>query len=91
MDDADGAVFTVDAAEQGQRDGVVTAEGNDTGKSLAPLGETLHVGIGGRLARQDAVVALLDLLDRPGIVVPIPTLVRIAAIRTGANKERLTR
>lgn len=74
VNDADGTVFTVDAAQQRQGDGVVTAEGDDTRKRLALLGQTLHVRVGGRRTREDAVVALLDLLDGPGVVVPASPL-----------------
>jgi len=70
VDDCDRAVGAVHAAEQRQGDGVVTAESDHTRERLALLGGTLEVGVGVRLAHEDAVVAFLDLLDGPGVVVP---------------------
>lgn len=45
VDDADGAVFTVHAPEQGKRDGVVASQGDDPGKCLAGLGVAFLMGI----------------------------------------------
>jgi hypothetical protein len=72
VDDGDGSVGSVHAAEEGKGDGVVTAEGNDTGKRLSLLGWADLVGVCRRLAHEDAVVALFDLLDR--ILVVVSTL-----------------
>lgn len=71
MDDRHRPIRPVDTPQQGEGDGVVTAEGDDARKCLASLGKTLLVGIGEGLAHQDAVVAFLDLLDGPGVVVSV--------------------
>lgn len=71
MDHAHGTVFSVYAAQKGQRDGVVAAEGDDARKSLAFLREAGLFGIGERRAREDYVVTFLDLLEGVGIVIPL--------------------
>lgn len=68
VDDSDWAVCLVDTAQQRQRNGVVTSKGNDTWKCLASPRDTGIAGAGIGLAHQQAVMALLDLLDGPGIV-----------------------
>jgi len=70
VDDGDGAVGARDTAEERESDGVVTAEGDDAGEGLALQGWALLVGVGGWSSAQDAVVAVLDLLDGVGVVVP---------------------
>lgn len=69
MDDRDRPIGLVDTSQQGKGDGVVTTHGDYARKRLASLGDTLFVGISEGLAHQDAVVAFLDLLDGPGVVV----------------------
>jgi hypothetical protein len=68
VDDSDWAVCLVDTAQQRQRNGMVTSKGNDTWKCLASPRDTGIAGAGIGLAHQQAVMALLDLLDSPGIV-----------------------
>jgi hypothetical protein len=70
VDDGDGAVGAGDAAEEREGDGVVAAEGDDAGEGLALEGWALPVGVGRGRPAQDAVVAVLDLLDGVGVVVP---------------------
>jgi len=70
VDDGDRTVGLVHAAEQGQRDGVVSAKGNDTGQGLALGRRSDLLRVGGRLTHENAVVALFDLLDGIGVVVP---------------------
>lgn len=69
VDHANGAVGAVDGAQQGQGDGVVAAEGDDTRQGLAVLGRAGLVGVGLGLAAQDGVVAFLDLVEGVGVVV----------------------
>lgn len=69
VNDRDRSVRLVDTSQQGKGDSVVTAESDDTRESLSSLGEALLVRICERLAHQDAVVTLLNLLDSPGIVI----------------------
>ena len=69
VDDSDRAICTVHAAKKRKGDGVVAAQGDDTRESLALLRRTRCTGVGGRLTHEDAVVALLDLMNSPGIVV----------------------
>ena len=59
----------VDTPQQGQCDGVITTKGNNTRKGLASTRKTGFISIKVRLAHQDAVVSLFDLLDCPGVVV----------------------
>lgn len=64
-----GAIGTVDGAQQRQGDGVVTAEGDDTGESAALDGRASLVSVSGRRAGQEVEMTLLDLLQRPGVVI----------------------
>jgi hypothetical protein len=70
VDDRNGSICTVDGLEERKCDGVVTAEGDDAWQSLALQGEALHVGVGGRGSRKNAVVSFLDLVQSPRVVVP---------------------
>lgn len=70
VDDRNGPVGPVDRPQQGQRDGVVSAERDDPGQGLALLRRAELVGVGGWLAGQDAVVTLLDLVKSPCVIVP---------------------
>lgn len=63
------AVGLVDAPQQRQRDGMVTSQGNDTRQCPAGPREPNLVGVGKRLAHQNAVVSFLNLLNRPCVVV----------------------
>ena len=69
VDDADGSVGFGDGAEEGQCDGVISAEGYDAGEGLFVLGGADLVRIRGRCAHEEAVVPFFDLLDCVGIVV----------------------
>ena len=69
MDDGYGPVGTVDGPQQREGYRVVSAEGDDAGQRLATLCGTLLGRGRGRGPREDAVVAVLDLLQRVGIVV----------------------
>lgn len=70
VDDSNGSVFAVDGAEEGKGDSVVTSESDHTGECLAVLGRTRLVGVGVGSAAQEQVVALLNLLEGIGIVIP---------------------
>lgn len=69
VDHGNRPVRAVDGPQQRQGDGVVTAHRDDARKRLAFLREADLVRIGGRVARENAVVALLDLVESPGVVV----------------------
>lgn len=71
VDDSDGTVGLVHAAQEREGDGVVSTHGDDTGESLALDRGACQVGVVGGFAHEDAVVALLDLLDGPLIVVAV--------------------
>ena len=73
VDDADGAVGAVDAPEEGERDGVVAAEGDDAGEGFAVFGGAGLVGVGGGFAGQEGVVAFFDLFDGVRVVISITT------------------
>lgn len=70
VDDGHGSVRSVDGPQQGKRYRVVTSECNDTGQGLAALGRPLLLGVRLRLAGENAVMALLDLVEGERIVVP---------------------
>ena len=74
VDDADGAVGFVDGAQEREGDGVVAAEGDDAGEGLALFGDAFLVGVGVGGAHEEGVVAVLDLLDRVGVVVAVTAL-----------------
>lgn len=69
VDDRDGTVSRNDAAEDGKRDSVIAAEGDDAGEGRALLGVPLLAGIGKGRAGEELAVALFDLLDGVDIVV----------------------
>lgn len=61
----------VDAAQQRKGDGVVAPHGDDPRQGLPGLGEAVLISVGERLAHEDAVMAFFDLLDGPGVIVPV--------------------
>ena len=65
MDDSHGSIRAVHAAEQRQSDGVIAAHGDHAWESLIFLRKSRLVGVSGRVAHEDAVVAFLDLVDGP--------------------------
>lgn len=71
VDDSDWSVSLVDTAQQRQCNSVVTSKRNYTWEGLACTRWAHTVGIGIGLAHQQAVMALLNLLDGPGIVVSV--------------------
>lgn len=71
VDDRDGAVGTVERAQQREGDRVVTTHGDDARQGPAMLGQAVGIGVGMRVAHEDAVVAFFDLLDCPLGVVSI--------------------
>ena len=72
VNDADGSVLAVDGAEKGECNGVVTSKRNQTRKCLALLRWARLVGVCVGRAAQEEVVALLDLLECVGVVIPNP-------------------
>ena len=69
MDDGDGAVGAVDAAQEGERDRVVAAEGDDAWEGAAGFAGAGEVRVCAGGAGEEGVVALFDLLDGVGVVV----------------------
>lgn len=67
--DANGTVSFVDGAQEGERDGVVAAEGYDAGERLFVLGRPDLFCICGRCPHEEAVMIIFDLLDCVGVVV----------------------
>ena len=49
---------------------MISAKGDDAGERLTILCGTLFLGVSGWRAREDAVVALFDLVEGPCVVVP---------------------
>lgn len=74
VNDRHGPVRPVDGAQQGQGDGVVSTEGDDPGEGLGAQSRAGLVCIGSRGAAQDLVVALLNLAERPGVVVSVANM-----------------
>ena len=73
VDDGDGTVSTVDGAQKGEGDGVVTAKGDDTGEDLALKGATDGraglVSVGDRGAGENVEMAFLNLTEGEGVIV----------------------
>ena len=69
MNDADRTVGLVHGAEQGERDCMVTAQSNDTGKGFAFQCGANFVCIGLRASHEELVMTIFDLLDGVGIVI----------------------
>jgi hypothetical protein len=69
VDDGNGPIGTVDGPQQGEGDGVVTAQGNDSRQSLPLDGRTPLVGIRSRSAGENVEMALLDLMEGKGVVI----------------------
>ena len=65
MDDSHRSIRAVHAAKQRQSDGVIAAHGDHTWESLIFLRKSRLVGVSGRVAHEDAVVAFLDLVNGP--------------------------
>lgn len=63
------SVCLVDAPQQGESNGVVTAHGNDARQRLTSTREPQLVSVCEWLAHENAVVSLLDLLNSPGVIV----------------------
>lgn len=69
VDDGDGAVGAVDAAEEGEGYGVVAAEGDDPGECAAFECWTGHLSVSHGLAGEEGVVAFFYLLESVGVIV----------------------
>jgi hypothetical protein len=69
MDDCHRPIRLVNAAQQGQSNSVVTSKCDDPRQHPARLRDTLLVCSGERLAHEEGVVTVFNLLDCPGIVV----------------------
>lgn len=68
-------VRAVDGPQKRQCDGVVAAQGDDTGECLALLRGAKFVCVGGRVTGEDAVVTFFNLVESPRIVISAPGLV----------------
>ena len=69
MNDADWAVGFVYGAEQRERDCMVTTQSDDAGEGFAFQCRAYCFCVGLRLAHEELVVAVFDLLDGVSIVV----------------------
>lgn len=70
VDDRDRPVGPVDRSQQGQRDGVVTAERDHPGQGLALLRRAELVSVRSWVACENSMVALFDLVKSPCVVIP---------------------
>ena len=69
VDHSDWTVGSIQAAQDGEGDCVITAQGDDPGQRAAVLGEALLVGIAeGRLGEHD-IVTFFDLANCPFVVI----------------------
>lgn len=75
VNDRDWSVGSVDGPQQRECDGVVAAQGDNTGERLAAFRRAELVSVGGRGAIEDVKVALFDLVQSPRVVVPSRSLV----------------
>jgi hypothetical protein len=91
VDDGDGPVGTVDGPQQGQGDGVVSAERDDSWEGLALDGRTPFVCICRRGAREDPEMAFLDLLESPCVVVSVWRSVPVCLCESYGLNASLTR
>lgn len=68
--DGHGTIRAVDGPQERQGDGMVTAQRDDARQRLALLRRADLMRVGRGLAGEDAVVAFLDLVERPAVVIP---------------------
>lgn len=69
VDDCDGAVSTVHAAKEWQRDGMVPAQGDDAGERSALDRRPLCLSIGGGFTREDDIMPFLNLLKSIRVII----------------------
>ena len=69
VNDGDWAVRRINTSQQRKGDGVVSAEGYDSWEGLALERRASNVSIGGRLAGEDRVMPVFDLLQGICVVV----------------------
>lgn len=91
MDYGDGPVGAVDGAQERQRDGVVPPERDHPRERLPALCWAGLLGVGRRRPREDAVVALLDLVEGVRIVVSGSSIRQRAALRHHGRHGRYGR
>ena len=71
MNDGDGSVSAIDATEEGEGDGVVSSERDDSWQGFSFDGWTCSVCVGCWLPSQNFIVAFLNLLNGIGVVIAI--------------------
>lgn len=70
MDDRNWSVRAINRPQQRQSDSMIATHGNNTGKRLAFLRRSELVCVSGWITRENAVMAFLDLVESPCVVVP---------------------
>ena len=72
VEDGDGPVGAVDGAEERESDGVVAAEGDESGQRFAGFRvQAWFVGVSGRGAGEKEVVSFFDLFEGIGVIVTV--------------------
>lgn len=71
MDNRHRTISTVDRSQERESDGVITAEGDHSGEGLSEQRRALLLGIRLGCSREDAIMALFDLVESIGVVVPV--------------------
>jgi hypothetical protein len=69
MNHTNGSIFTVDATQQREGNGMITTKSNQSRKSLALLRPTCNIRICLRCPREKVVVAFFNLLERIGVII----------------------
>jgi len=63
------SIRAIDRAKQRERDGVVTAKSDQTRQGLSIESRSLLVSICRRLAREEVIMSMLDLLERVRVII----------------------
>ena len=81
VDDSNRSIGSGYTSEKWESDSVVTTQCDNSGQCLTLFGWTLLTCIGCRYTFQDAVVALFNLLNGVGVVVPMRLSVALSEFR----------
>jgi hypothetical protein len=91
VNNCDRAIRLVHAAEKRQGNGVVASERDHSRECLAMLRDPKLFSISGRLTHENRIVAFFNLVDSPGIIVPISTSELQTLPGTGSHNSRRDR
>jgi hypothetical protein len=91
VNDCDRTIRLIHAAEKRQSNSVVASERYHPRKRLAMLRDSKLFSISGRFTHENRIVAFFDLVDGPGIIVPISTSELQTLPETGSHNSRRNR